>query len=216
MKQAGFKSLNLSLVSTSKDQLNRFNRPDVKEAFDTVLLSAEAFDLNAVGYIIAGAPFQSPKASVEDLLFLAGRRVLAGVSIFYPAPGSADYKLCKQLNLLPKSFSLMRSSALPISHETTRTDAVTLARLGRILNFMKHLLDCGQKLPEPVPYHSRSTLDLEDRTTMGKQLLQWFLYDGKVRGVTPDGEIFYHKISPHLTRHFIEGLKKITLRGYLR
>ena len=186
----------------------------MRGAFDTALLHAEAFDLDAVGYIIAGAPFQPPESSVRDLLFLARRRVLAGVSIFYPAPGSADYRLCERLNLLPEPFSLMRSSALPISHETTRSDAVTILRLGRILNFMKSLLDRGSDLPKPKGYRHTSIADLKDRTEIGKRLLQWFLNDGKIRGIGPEGDIFEHAVSMGLTKQFVEGLKTIRLRGY--
>ncbi|MCU0592264.1 MAG: radical SAM protein, partial [Desulfobacterales bacterium] len=89
MAAAGFKTLNLSLGSTHAEQLSRFHRPDVRAAFDRSLDLAEDHGLTAVGYIIVGAPHQSAEESVDDLLFLSERRVLAGVSVFYPAPGSA-------------------------------------------------------------------------------------------------------------------------------
>jgi len=41
-----------------------------------------------VGYIIVGAPGQNALDSVDDLLYLAERPVIAGVSVYYPAPGS--------------------------------------------------------------------------------------------------------------------------------
>ena len=69
MKAAGFKTLNLSLGSISEAQLRRFNRPDVREAFDNVLILAEKYSLNAVGYVIVGAPFQSAEDSLSDLIF---------------------------------------------------------------------------------------------------------------------------------------------------
>lgn len=58
MKDAGFRTLNLSLGSTSKEQLLRFNRSDVRQSFDRALDDAEAYGLNAVGYVICSAPFQ--------------------------------------------------------------------------------------------------------------------------------------------------------------
>ena len=85
MAEAGFKTLNLSLGSFCQDQLKRFRRPDVREAFNRCLIWAGKYGLNAVGYIICGAPFQSAAASVSDLLRLAEKRVLTGVSLFYPA-----------------------------------------------------------------------------------------------------------------------------------
>ena len=212
MKAAGFKTLNLSLGSTSKEQLKRFKRSDVRLAFDRTLRIAENFGLNAVGYLICAAPFQRAEDSITDLLYLAQRRVVVGVSIFYPAPGSHDFDLCKKLKILPDHFSCTRSSALPLSHTTSRKEAVTLLRLGRILNFMKSLLDMGRSIPPP----SRAKIIINnpgDRVEIGRQLLAKFLDDGKIRGVSPDGEVFMHLISQKLCHKFIAGLAAINLRG---
>jgi radical SAM superfamily enzyme YgiQ (UPF0313 family) len=213
MQKAGFKTLNLSLCSTSKSQLERFGRTDVTQAFSSALYWAEKLGLEAVGYVIAGGPFQNAKDSISDLLFLAQRRVLVGLSIFYPAPGSPDYELCKKLDILPDTFSLMRASALPLSHTTNRTESVTLLRLARILNFMKSLLDRGQKIPGPVPINGTVKIKYKDKTKAGKLLLQGFLHDGRIRGLRPNGEVFAHKISPRLADLFIRGLKQIRIRG---
>lgn len=212
MKTAGFKTLNLSLGSTGKQQLNQFNRADVSSAFDRTLKLAERYELSAVGYVICAAPFQRVGDSVADLLFLAGRRVLAGVSVFYPAPGSKDFELCEKHGLLPDHFACMRSSALPLSHTTSRKEAATLLRLARILNFMKSLLDAGT----PIPDASAATIRIDDpdnRIEIGKQLLGKFLHDGRIRGVTPRGEIYDHLISASVSREFVEGLAKIKLKG---
>lgn len=214
MADAGFKTLNLSLATTSRPALDRFRRPDVCDAFDRVLDLAEKYGLNAVGYVIAGAPFQDAEASLSDLLFLAARRVLAGVSAFYPAPGSPDYRRCEKLGLLPPSFSLMRSSALPVSHTTSRKELVTLLRLGRIVNFMKYLKDRGKTrgtVSKPNPAGDRS----QERVAVGEKLLDMFLADGRIRGVTPEGEIFEHPISIGLAKRFVRELEGIRLRGTL-
>ena len=213
MAAAGFRSLNLSLGSSNPAQLKKFQRPDVRAAFDAALASAQKYNLQCVGFVISGAPQQSAADSVADLLFLAERRVLAGVSIFYPAPGSSDYRLCKEMGLLPTDFALMRSSALPISHTTDRQQSVTLLRLGRALNFMKSLLDQGAGLPEPQDFKTGVTLNPEDRRAVGVHLLRWFLSDGQIRGVDSRGKVYRHTISITLTRMFLEGLRQITLRG---
>jgi hypothetical protein len=212
MQAAGFKTLNLSLGSTSRARLERFQRPDVRGAFDRALDLAETCGLTAVGYVIAGAPYQSAQESLADLLFLAARRVLAGLSIFYPAPGSRDFELCRTLNILPGSFSLMRSSVLPLSHTTTRTQAVTLLRLARILNFMKHLKDLDSAAAG-TPNQPAGSHKPGHRIDTGRKLLEMFLDDGKIRGITPDNQIFEHDISTELTRGFIRGLKNVRLRG---
>jgi anaerobic magnesium-protoporphyrin IX monomethyl ester cyclase len=214
MKSAGFKTLNLSVGSTSKEQLLRFNRADVRGAFNRALDIAESCGLNAVGYIICAAPFQNAQGSISDLLYLACRRVLVGASVFYPSPGSRDYDLCADLKLLPKQFGCMRSSTFPLSHTTSRPEAVTLLRLARIVNFMKYLLDQGIPLPSASSEEIR-TVDARDRIGAGLQLLAGFLADGRIRGVTPDGQVFEHAADPGLCREFIKGLAAIELRGSL-
>ncbi len=144
MKAAGFTALNLSLCTTRVEQLKKFRRPDVREEFERALSYAEKYGLSAVGYIIAGAPDQDPHDSVADLLYLAGKTAIAGVSVFYPAPGSADFEKCRVQHLLPRDLLLLRATALPISDTTTREDSITLLRLGIILNFFKSL-DAAEK-----------------------------------------------------------------------
>ena len=212
MKTAGFKSINLSLVSTCRQQLKRFRRPDVRSDVDRVLEHCETLDLKAVAYIIAAAPFQSALDSLDDLLYLAGRRVLAGLSIFYPAPGSSDFNLCQTHGLLPDDFCRLRATALPISHTTTRLQAVTLLRLSRIVNFMKLLAD----MKIPLPMASSQAVDIrqpQDRIEAGIQLLSRFLGDGWIRGVGPGGKIFKHRTATELTGRFIKALGSIKIRG---
>jgi len=213
MQAAGFRTLNLSLGSTSTEQLKRFNRSDVRAAFDRALKLAEDYSLNAVGYVICAAPFQSAEDSVLDLLYLAQRRVLAGVSIFYPAPGSKDFDLCKNIGLLPDHFSCMRSSALPVAHTTARKEAVTVLRLARILNFMKSLIDTGIYIAMDATPGEIRINNPADRKETSRRLLSKFLHDGKIRGVTPQGEVFEHLISEKLTHAFLTGLAAIDLRG---
>lgn len=212
MAAAGFKTLNLSLGSTHAEQLSRFHRPDVRAAFDRSLDLAEDHGLTAVGYIIVGAPHQSAEASVDDLLYLAERRVLAGVSVFYPAPGSADFDRCRELALLPASLGRMRASALPIEHTTRRIESATLLRLGRIVNFMKHLRDQGLEAP-PLQPPNASAPSPANRIQAGCDLLARFLADGRIRGLTPAGEIYEHRVAPGLTERFLKKFNAGTLKG---
>jgi len=215
MAGSGFKTLNLSLGSTSADQLRRFQRPDVRRAFDAALELAPKYGLQAVGYIIVGGPNQQAEDSVRDLLYFAVRRVLAGVSVYYPSPGSPDFERCRSLGVLPNSHALMRASALPISHTTSRKQTSTLLRLGRILNFIKSILDRGAAVPQARPYSQPQSIDISDRVRAGRQLLGWFLNDGKIRGVHPDGAVYEHGVSTRLTRMFLDGLKKTEIKGTL-
>lgn len=201
MKRAGFKTLNLALITTAAAQLKRFGRPDMAADLDRVLATAASLGLNAVAYIIVAGPDQDPFASVDDLLFLARRRVLAGVSLFYPAPGSADYRWCERRGLLPADPGLLRATALPLAHTTDRRQAVTLLRLGRILNFMKQLMDRGRPLPPPAPAPVSISAQTE-RLTVGMLLLGAFLRDGSVCGLDTDGTVYHHQVDLRLSRKF--------------
>jgi anaerobic magnesium-protoporphyrin IX monomethyl ester cyclase len=213
MRQAGFKTLNLALITTSAIQLKRFNRPDLSADIDRVVHLAGRSGLDIVAYLMVAGPGQDPVASVTDLLYLAQRRILAGVSVFYPAPGSADYRWCERRGLLPPRPGLMRATTLPLVHTTDRVQAVTLLRLGRLLNFMKHLLDKG--IGWPVPDRPPAAIPLQvDRDTLGRILLAAFLKDGLIYGVdNDDGRVYPHCIDADLSRRFLAGLGKIRVRG---
>ncbi len=216
MAEAGFKTLNLSIGSTHPAQQARFDRVCATGAVDRCIDLAQHYGMSCVGYIIAGAPFQCPETSVDDLIYLAERRILSGLSIFYPAPGSRDFDRCRRLGVLPASVDLMRSSALPVSHMTTRVDAATLLRLSRLINFMKHLLDSGKGFPTPTapPPSDDPRLTLPaDRTDLGTLLLSWFLFDGGIRGVTPNHRVVNHRINPELSRRFITGIRGRRIGG---
>ncbi|MBU1341178.1 MAG: B12-binding domain-containing radical SAM protein [Proteobacteria bacterium] len=213
MKTAGFKALNLSLGSTSKAQLKKFKRRDVRASFETALVLAQKYGLECVSYIIAAAPGQTAASSLEDLLYLAQKRTLIGLSIYYPAPGSLDYQVCQDNKILPKSFALMRSTALPFNDTTSRLQAVTLLRLSRIINFMKHLVDTTGSIPEPKAFSQEKIPLSSDRLSLSKELLQWFLEDGKIRGVSSIGEIYTHYTDKTLTLECIERIKTIEITG---
>ena len=202
MRDAGFRTLNLSVGSMDEAQLRRFGRPDVRAGWERVLALTGAAGMGAVSYLIVGAPDQPPTVSLADLCHLAARPTLVGISVFYPAPGSADYARCEAAGLLPPSFARMRASAIPIEHLTDRRASVTLLRLGRIVNFMKALAADGD-LPDAasgVP----ARLDPGDRRAAGIAILRTFLKDGRIRGVTPTGEVFEHEVDRDLTRMFLE------------
>jgi anaerobic magnesium-protoporphyrin IX monomethyl ester cyclase len=211
MRGAGFKTINLSLGSFSKDQLTRFKRPDVRKAHDRALDLAQELGLTCVSYVIAAAPGQSATSSLDDLLCLAQRRTLAGLSIFYPAPGSLDYGMCREKGLIPKHFSLMRSTALPLDDTTKRLEAITLLRLARILNFIKTRIDIHGSLP--LGKTCVSDLLVGHRDTISHKLVQYFLQDGIIRGVDKKGNLYAHKTDADLCQKFIKAIKTLPLMG---
>jgi hypothetical protein len=120
-------------------------RPGTTEAFDEVLGEAEQAHLNAIAYAILGIPGQRIGEMVDTLIYLMGKRVLLGPSVYYPTPGTSLFEQCKAKGLLPSYPSQWRSSALPIeTEEFNRLDLVTLFRLARVINFMKGKMDEGE------------------------------------------------------------------------
>ena len=211
MRTAGFRTLNLSLGSTDPAQMKRFNRPHILDAFDRCLRLAENNGLDAVGYLLIAAPDQTAKASLADLLCLAEKRVLIGVSVYYPAPGSADYAWCAQEGLLPADVALFRSTALPLAHRTTRIETVTLMRICRMINFIKRLADAGINLDrlDKTPVHE----GMSRRDRDGIDLLRLFLEDGRIRGIDCQGRFFLHRVDETLVESFRSAIPNIRFRG---
>jgi hypothetical protein len=106
---------------------------------------------------------------------------------------------------MPASFARMRATALPIDQRTSRTDSVTLLRLGRLLNFMKSLETAGVPIPQPAPVGNH-VATFVDRQQAGMKLLAAFLWDGGIRGIEPDGKVYDHRVSAALCRRFRKGL----------
>ena len=193
--------------------------------FERSLMGAEKYGLEGVAYIIAGAPGQDPRRLCGRPGLPGGKTAIAGVSVFYPAPGSADFEKCAAQNLLPSSLSQLRSTALPICDATTRKDSITLLRLARILNFFKSLDSAdrqdvlniarehaAQTVPARIPA-PRAPCSVEThaarRRGIGKTLLGIFLRDGVIYGVSSEGRLFPHRTSDVLCLEFRNGLLKL-------
>lgn len=145
MKRAGFRTINLSFVSKNPSSKERLKRPIPKKEFEEILKDAEAEDLDVIAYAIFGIPDQSIEEMVETLIYLMGKRVLIGPSLYYPTPGTPLFYHCGEKRFLPPSPIQWRSSAIPIETENfNRLDLVTLLRLVRVVNFIKMKMDKGE------------------------------------------------------------------------
>jgi radical SAM superfamily enzyme YgiQ (UPF0313 family) len=142
MKKAGFKTINLSFVSTDFSVKERMKRPGLSIDFKEIVDKAEQVGLNVIAYAILGMPGQSTKEMVDTLIYLMGKRVLIGPSIYYPTPGTPLFERCKKEGILPSHPSRWRSSALPIeTMDFNRLDIIALFRLARVINFIKGKMD---------------------------------------------------------------------------
>jgi hypothetical protein len=148
LKRAGFHTINLSYVSTDPSTKERMRRPKPTTEFDRILEEAEQVGLHVIAYAILGMPGQTIEEMVDTLIYLMGKKVLIGPSIYYPTPGTPLFERCKTEGILPVHLSQWRSSAFPIeTKEFSRIDLVTLFRLVRTINFIKGKID-GKELEE--------------------------------------------------------------------
>jgi radical SAM superfamily enzyme YgiQ (UPF0313 family) len=142
MKRAGFETINLSFVSVDPYFKKRIGRPTATNDFDKVVEDAEQTGLNIIAYAILGMPDQKIEDMADTLIYLMGKRVLLGPSVYYPTPGTPLFEQCKEMDILPSHPSQWRSSAFPIETEGfERLDIVTLFRLARVINFIKGKMD---------------------------------------------------------------------------
>jgi radical SAM superfamily enzyme YgiQ (UPF0313 family) len=142
MKKAGFRTMNLSFVSTDQPFKRRMGRPGPESGFDQVLQDAEKIGLHVIAYGILGIPGQTIEEMVNTLIYLMGKQVLIGPSVYYPTPGTPLFERCREEDLLPPDQLQWRSSAFPIeTKEFSRLDLVTLFRLARLINFVKGKMD---------------------------------------------------------------------------
>ena len=145
MKKAGFKTINLSYVSTNPSTKERMRRPKTTTQFDQILGETERVGLNVIAYAILGLPSQTVEEMVDTLIYLMGKKVLIGPSVYYPTPGTSLFERCKEEGILPPHPAQWRSSAFPIeTKDFDRLDITTLFRLARTINFIKGKMDAGE------------------------------------------------------------------------
>ena len=145
MKKSGFKTINLSLVSTNPLTKEKMGRPKGTTEFDNILEKAEQVELNVIAYALLGMPGQTMEEMVETLIYLMGKKVLIGPSVYYPTPKTPLFERCKKDGFLPPRLSQWRSSAFPIeTKEFHRLDLLTLFRLARVINFIKGRMEKGE------------------------------------------------------------------------
>jgi radical SAM superfamily enzyme YgiQ (UPF0313 family) len=156
MKRAGFHTINLSYVSTDPSTKERMRRPKPTTEFDRILEEAEQVGLHVIAYAILGMPGQTIEEMVDTLVYLMGKKVLIGPSIYYPTPGTPLFERCNKEGILPSHPVQWRSSAFPIeTKEFDRLDLLTLFRLARVINFIKGKMD-GKELEEGMTWRELS------------------------------------------------------------
>ena len=140
MHAAGFRRLNFSLVDAGESVLKSQARV-LPKAFLEILPWLESSPFLVETHFIIGLPGQRPEDVLDTLIFLMGKRLLLGPSVFYLAPGSEAFREIVGNEWEPYT-KLMRSSAMfPANPLFPRETTYTLMKLVRFINYVKQAAD---------------------------------------------------------------------------
>lgn len=140
MYDSGFRRLNFSLVDISRSVTDRQGRLFPSNLLTLLPYLENSPYLTEVHYII-GLPDQTPEEVLETMIFLMGRRILPGPSIFYLAPGSPIFAEIPDREWEGHMRSMRSSAMLPINPLMPREILFTLMKIVRFINFVKASVD---------------------------------------------------------------------------
>ncbi|HOD37607.1 MAG TPA: radical SAM protein [Candidatus Marinimicrobia bacterium] len=210
MWRAGFRSLNLALVTPSEAHQRQVGRPFGTEQYLKVVECANKLGFFITTYLIIGLPGDRAEELLESILFLAPLPVLIGPALFYLVPGTASFQQFSRLGLIPSSVLCYRSSFYPVdSKECSRVAAMTLFRICRILNFMREVIDNEKKPHCPEIESDRIFLEKdlngrESRYSLGLGLLKLLFERGILYGTGRKEGNFYPIIREICDQKMIE------------
>jgi hypothetical protein len=213
MFSSGFRRLNFSLVDAATSITNKQGRHNA-DNFTNLLPYMEASDFLVETHFIIGLPAQRVEHILDTIIFLMGKRLLLGPSIFYLAPNSDTYDQLFNVNgYAGQQFKMMRSSAMvPVNPDLPRDILYTFLKLVRFVNLVKRLLD-GPDTPQKLSdIHEMTSLtkNFRDRTILAtvinEKRLVWF-----------DSSCGDFVIEPHssdLVKHFFYRARNKPIRGF--
>jgi radical SAM superfamily enzyme YgiQ (UPF0313 family) len=133
LAKCGMKLINLSIASSSEEQLKILHRNTSIEHFKKISIYANKRDMKIMGHFIAGLPEQSLDEVLDTMKVLTELPLVLGISPFYYIPGM-DMKVptvpmnCKEARL---------SRFWPADNILNELDLITLFRLSRWINYLK-------------------------------------------------------------------------------
>jgi radical SAM superfamily enzyme YgiQ (UPF0313 family) len=184
MRKAGFRDLNIALVSTSQRVLSALGRPHSLDKYNEVVKQAYLVGLNITSYQILGLPQETLDEMIDTLAVLAQQPVLVGASIFYLTPG------CHLAGQFPEpsesDIFKARSTAMAIETENfQRNDLYTLFIMARIINFLKGMPLRTQKISLQQALAILKNLD--KRSALGVEILERLFQEQRFYAATRQG-----------------------------
>ena len=184
MKRAGFRNLNISLVSANADVLARLKRPHTLSKYLDGVNQAHGIGFDIVSYQILGIPYETLDDMVDTMALMASLPVLIGASIFYLTPGcpiAAEFPEMTESDIFKA-----RSTALAIeTDQFRRDDLYTLFITARIINFLKGLRLKGEKMS--LQDALENAQQGGHREKLGAQILRRLLAEKRLYAATKGG-----------------------------
>jgi radical SAM superfamily enzyme YgiQ (UPF0313 family) len=184
MKKAGFRNLNISLVSANDDVLARLKRPHTLNKYLDVVNQAHGLGFDIVSYQILGLPYERLEDMISTMALMATLPVLIGASIFYLTPGSPISTEFPEMS--ESDIFKARSTAMAIeTNQFRRDDIYTLFITARIINFLKGLRLKGEKVSLQDALEQPEQLGYRER--IGVQILRKLLNERRLYAATKGG-----------------------------
>jgi len=213
MYRAGFRRLNFSLVDASKlitDQQKRHNADN----FTNLLPYLENSDFLMETHFIIGLPSQQVEHILDTIIFLMGKRLLLGPSIFYLAPNSETFnKFMANNEGSGHQFKFMRSSAMvPVNPNLPRDCLYTFLKLVRFVNLVKRLLDGVDMTQRLSGILEMPAITKNDRD---KKILTTLLHENRLIWFdSPRGDFVSEPHNSDLVRLFFDRAKNTPILGF--
>ena len=140
MWAAGFRNLNVSLVTAQDKEKRALERPFLNEDFERLIPHAISLGYDITVYFILGLPQQNRESLKATFDYLRKWDVLLAPSLFYPPPGAEMMASLGVDDQNPEQWPLFRSTALACeTPELTRQDRIEMFLLTRLFNFKRQL-----------------------------------------------------------------------------
>ncbi|MGC9364799.1 MAG: B12-binding domain-containing radical SAM protein [Fidelibacterota bacterium] len=218
MKQVGFTEINLSLVTPRRDRQDALRRPFHTRQFIDVVAAAYGIGLTITAYLIIGLPGDTVEDNLEAILFLSELPVRIGPSLFYLVPGAPLFDTLRRQNAVPTAVRCYRSSYFPCEQPGfSRTSAMTLFRICRIINFLKAVRETGD---QPTAYQIRDEAVVlpdqlsgrQSRITLGFALLELLRERGILYGTDKKRNGHYPLYPERVDNRLIDRFRRRWLR----
>ena len=131
----GIKQWNISLATVNSNILHKKGRGYLLEQFNEIINYLEKFKQPIIVYFISGLINDSMNNIFDTLIYLASKKVIIGISSFYPVPGTEESKNIEKeiVPVLSKASSFYQWSTV------TTEEQVTFFVLSRFINSIKKI-----------------------------------------------------------------------------